>query len=295
MRVDISEIKVFRECKRKHKLSSRNGFHLRARATSPNLTFGILFHEALHGMYLGAPPEEMLDQYLPELGGDSKLERTFTNMIGGYACGPLVEDLEKYRVLDIEHRFSFKLPGEAMKEIEFCGSIDMIVVNKETNEVDGFEHKTCAKFRTDLYLWMDEQPRLYYYALGLIVDELNRNRGVDELLYTRGVLYVNEVQKLITKFEYCRRPCVYSEKDEKRFLEGIKASCKFMLAAKETGEEFPEPSYMKCQMCDYSSICEQYMYETLDLDNIKVEFEEEFLVRDVDHLEEKQERHGDTE
>ena len=52
----------------------------------------------------------------------------------------------------------------------------------------------------------------------------------------------------------------------------------------------PSPSYMGCSMCDYKTICETYMYGTLDKDTVIEEFKEEFKVREVDHLEEKEDR-----
>ena len=47
MRVDVSEVKSYRECKRKHQFSSRNRFHLRSTIPNPNLVFGTQFHEVL--------------------------------------------------------------------------------------------------------------------------------------------------------------------------------------------------------------------------------------------------------
>lgn len=53
---------------------------------------------------------------------------------------------------------------------------------------------------------------------------------------------------------------------------------------------YPAPSYMGCSMCNYKTICETYMYSTLDKTTILEEFKEEFKERETDHLEEKTER-----
>lgn len=58
------------------------------------------------------------------------------------------------------------------------------------------------------------------------------------------------------------------------------------------GENYaaPQPSYFACQMCNFKTICQTYMYERLDKDKVMQEFEEEFVERTEDHLEEKSER-----
>jgi hypothetical protein len=55
----------------------------------------------------------------------------------------------------------------------------------------------------------------------------------------------------------------------------------------------PNPSYFKCQMCTYKTICSTYMYATLNAEQVIKEFAEEFKVRDTDHLDEKVERSND--
>lgn len=57
----------------------------------------------------------------------------------------------------------------------------------------------------------------------------------------------------------------------------------------------PQPSYFACQMCAFKTICQTYMYENLDKEAILQEFEEEFVVRTEDHLDEKTERSADNE
>lgn len=305
MRFDVSELKTLGECGRKWQLSSRNAFHIRPKGINPNLAFGSLFHECLHALYLGGNPDKVLEQALRELS-DPVQQRVMTNIITGYACGPLIEDLEKYQVLDIERRVSIRLPeltvineetGEIDEDesIEVCGSIDMIVLDKETFEVSGFEHKSAQKFRPEIYITMDEQPRTYFIELQKIVQEMNdrwsANNNGEPGPYKVGAIIMNECKKVQRTFEYERHVCRYSENEINKYKQKLIATGMRIQALKR-GEEFPccNPSYMSCQMCDYANICQMYGYNDLDLDTLKEEFVEEFEVRDCDHLDEKVER-----
>ena len=49
----------------------------------------------------------------------------------------------------------------------------------------------------------------------------------------------------------------------------------------------PEPSMMKCQMCSFSTICEDVQYSNVDTTALMDRFAEEYYIRDVDHLDEK--------
>ena len=59
MKVDVSEIKTFKACKRQWQLTSRNKFHLRPMITPPAFAFGTIFHEALAQLYLDVPLQGM--------------------------------------------------------------------------------------------------------------------------------------------------------------------------------------------------------------------------------------------
>lgn len=320
IRFDVSEMKTFKDCGRKWELSSRNAYHMRPRATPINLLFGTLFHEGLHALYASPDPDvdSILATLTKELAGDTVSQKVMAQMIRGYYDNVLPEDKARYKVLDIERGFEFPIPelfeggvaqgqesfidpdtGEVMKKVEdgvvvACGSIDMIALDRETNEVWGFEHKSCKNFRTDVYHAMDEQPRMYFLALRQIVDELNAARA-GEAPYKAGGIFVTEVRKLSTKFEYQRRKCVYSLREQARFYAGllhfggqiVDASRRIVHTELNLP---PSPSFLKCAMCDYAPICTQYGDNDLDLELMLDEFAEEFQIRDVDHLDEKVER-----
>ena len=293
MRVDCSEIKTYRGCKRQWVLSSRNRFHLRPVATPPQLIAGTLFHEALHSLYLGTPVAEVMKTVEREVGKDPNLASLLA-MVPGYAKNVLPGDLDGFEVLDIEHKFDFiptNTAGEVIDpDLHICGSIDMICRDLLTGAIYGFEHKTAKKFRDSSYLWMDEQPRLYYYALGLYVEEFNQKHP-DETPATLGGVYLNEVKKLVRGFDYNRTLCTYPADDMKNFMWAFVQSCRQCKHDVECDDPgIPNPSYFACQMCSYRAICETYMYSTLDKSLVLAEFEDEYAEREEDHLDEKVER-----
>ena len=323
MRVDVSEIKTFKTCKRQWQLSSRNRFHLRSLAPAPALAFGTIFHEALAQMYLGARLDKVMEMVRREMVADS--DAALLAMVPGYYEKVLPYDLDRYKVLDVEHHFEFApktsdgeylFPLEPMVDrktgekvydsngdpvmvssLTICGSIDMIALDVDTNEIWGFEHKTCKSFRDGAYLWMDEQPRVYTWALKEYVEDYNRRHANDEGFVPAklGGVYLNEVKKLLRNFQYQRTACRYSEEDLDMFMQAFYETCTQCKHAVDSNRyAAPQPSYFACQMCAFKTICQTYMYENLDKEAILQEFEEEFVVRTEDHLDEKTERSADN-
>lgn len=304
MRFDVSEMKTVTECGRKWKLTSRNAYHMRSKVTNPNLFFGSLFHECLHTLYLGGNIDKVVDQAVRECTGDTTQQKVIEAMLKGYYSEVLLDDLERYKVLDIEHSVNFMLEelnvynddGTLNKEesVQVCGSIDMICVEKDTNEVWGFEHKTASKFRPDIYIAVDEQPRVYFIELQTYVEELNQryqDKHGEPGPYTVGGIYINEVKKVQRKFEYMRRPCKYTPTQVENFYNRLLKTGQ-MIREMRNNPNLADmhPSYMGCQMCDFAPICETYGYDEPCLDDIIDEFGEEYEVREFDHLDEKSER-----
>lgn len=296
MKVDVSEIKTYKSCRRQWLISSRNGFHLRPLVTPSHFALGTIFHESLHQMYMGVPLEKVMTFVRKEMSNDSEV--ALLAMVPGYYREVLPHDLDRFKVLDIEHHFSF-VPadpdtGEILDaDVEVCGSIDMIVLDVEENAIYGFEHKTCKNFRDSSFMWMDEQPRVYTYALMLYVQEYNAKHP-DQEPATLGGIYINEVKKLLRDFKYQRTLCKYPADDLTNFMRAFFGTCcACHKSVVENDPAYPSPSYFGCSMCDYKTICETYMYSTLDKDTVIDEFKEEFKVRESDHLEEKTERNNE--
>lgn len=343
MKVDVSEIKTFKACKRQWQLTSRNKFHLRPMITPPAFAFGTIFHEALAQLYLDVPLDKVMEMVRREMQSDT--DAALLAMVPGYYKNVLLDDLERFTVLDIEHHFNivpttsfgeylfplvpstdpktgeriYDANGNPVMEpgLTICGSIDMIVLDKEEGKIYGFEHKTCKNFRDESYLWLDEQPRVYTWALQVFVKEYNqkqqmkwqqeyeavcRGEGVEPgdpgIVFrdppqpvTLGGVYLNEVKKLLRQFQYHRTLCTYSDEDLDNFMLAFFndcRECKHMVDSNSYAA--PKPSYMGCSMCTFKTICSTYMYESLDREKILHEFSEEFVERTEDHLEEKTER-----
>lgn len=314
MRVDVSEIKTFKSCRRQWQLSSRNKFHMRPIVTPPQFALGTIFHESLAQLYLGVPYEKVMEMVRREMQTDN--DAALLAMIPGYYQKVLPGDLDRYRVLDIEHHFEiapktsdgeYLFPLEPMVdkntgEVQYdgngnplmvssllvCGSIDMIVLDEAQNKIYGFEHKTCKSFRDESYLWMDEQPRVYTWALKEYVEEYNARHGTNCEL---GGVYLNEVKKLLRNFQYQRTLCTYTDEDLDNFMQAFFEDCLSCKHAVDNNSyAAPKPSYFNCNMCSFKTICTTYMYANLDKDAVLDEFKEEFVERTEDHLEEKAER-----
>jgi len=284
MKVDASEVKTFRECKRKWMYSSRNKYHLKPMAPKPVFTFGTLMHEALHSMYAGGDFNNLFECTIKELTDPADI-RVMSTILNGYFEQVYQEDALKFKVIDIEHSFDMPFDIGLEEEIHICGAIDMIALNIETNEIWGFEHKSVRSFRPDVYMFMDEQPRLYYYVLKAWTVKYNEEHHTDHKF---GGIYINECKKTVKEFNYKRTACVYDDQDLGLFLSNFFKTIE-QLSQNTTGE--PEPGTMKCQMCDYASLCMFCGFNLKPVDDLVAEFEEEYEVRKVDHLEEKVERH----
>lgn len=325
MIVDVSEIKEFRHCKRKWQLSSRNSFHLTPCVTPTAFKLGTVFHECLHKLYLGKDETEV-EQYCKEQLKDSdpKDATMILSMVRGYSRNVMPTD-ERFVPLDIEWHFKYspyEMLDEAgrdivgrmgidaqLQDITIAGSIDMIALDTDTNQIWGFEHKTAKNFRNDVYLWMDEQPRVYFAALQLWVAEYNARElkrwkeQVEESekngcvappeppAVTLGGVYINEVRKLIRAFETKRSALRYRDDDLRNFLISFVTSCAecHKYANNQLIPRNPEPDMMTCMTCQYNTICQTYQYQNIDLNELLDEFKLEYKVREDDHLNEKQE------
>lgn len=320
MKLDCSEVKSFRHCQRRWQFESRNSFHLAPKVTPKAFKIGTVFHESLHRLYLGKSID-FVEQYIyDEMQGEEEKDiNMLRSMIKGYDKEVMPQDRERFEVLDIEHHFVLNpmevlelfgvsrdslsvMDEQRLSDIEIHGSIDMLAVDKETHAVYGFEHKTAKNFRNTSYLWMDEQPRLYYIALVLYVAAKNfkadaewKADGCPEdkkpIEYKVGGIYINEVRKLIRMFETKRSSLSYKSSDIKNFMLAFFASCSecHKVAHDEDIPRIPQPDYMTCANCSFNHICEKYMYSDIDLSQLLEDFKEEYKVREVDHLEEKQE------
>lgn len=319
MKVDVSEIKTFKACRRQWQLSSRNRFHMRPIVTPPQFALGTIFHESLAQLYLGVSLDKVMAMVRREMQTDN--DAALLAMIPGYYNKVLPGDLDRFTVLDIE--WHFEVPpttsdGEYLFPMEhqvdaktgelcyddngdpvmvpsliICGSIDMIVIDKVEGKIYGFEHKTCKNFRDASFLWMDEQPRVYTWALQYYIRNYNEKHGTDYIL---GGVYLNEVKKLLRQFQYQRTLCTYTDEDLDHFMQAFFDDCTACKHAVDNNSyAAPKPSYFSCGMCSFKTICSTYMYAPLSESDVLEEFKEEFVKREEDHLNEKAERSNNND
>ncbi len=193
MKIDVSEIKSFKACKRQWMLSSRNRYHLRPTTTAKALEMGTLFHEALAQLYSGADYDKVIALVEKERTKD---EVALKAMLKGY-YDVLMEDLERMNVLEVEYRFNFE---SDVPDVECVGAIDLIALEYTENGpvLYGYEHKTAGQFREQTLIKMDEQPRLYFEALELYLDNAIYEGCVPRDTCLGGI-YINEIKKLIRR------------------------------------------------------------------------------------------------
>lgn len=283
MKVDISEIKTFRQCPRKWQFTSRNQMHMRPAVTPRHFTFGTIFHEALHQLYLGANPDKVLEWVQQQSDvANNPGEAALQSMVRGYIDELLVEDLENYEILEIEHHFEEPLTPQT----NICGSIDMLAIDRRDGKLYGFEHKTCKNFRTGAYLALDDQLRVYNWEL------YRASRKIKNRPQVGGVI-LNETRKLLRKFENRRQ--IHNEplEDLMEYITSLGDVVHSMEVKCSNTSSVPQPcaDYMSCQMCEYATICETYGTQRLpNEDVILSEFAMEFQKRECDHLDEKVER-----
>ena len=285
MRIDASEIKEFRTCKRKWSYSSRNKMHLTTIETPPALFFGTHFHECLHMMYKGTELSDIF-LYIDKQIEDIQQNRILKNMIGKYYQIALA-DLDQYDILVIEHGWSYPFTGN----ITVCGSIDMIALDKQTGLIYGFEHKSGKNFKDGVDLMLDEQTRMYSRAMNLFVMLYNLQNDTQ---YKFGGIYLNEIRKLVKQFDHRRTLLNHTKEDLERFFNGIEKTAKRIVECSESeNTPDPEPSFMKCRMCQFAPVCETYGYIAPTTSEILTKLPDQFKVRDIDHLDEKSKQYGE--
>lgn len=271
--IDVSEMKTKRDCHRKWAFSSRNKMHLRSKVTPPALALGIAFHKGLELLYMGVSPD--IDGLCTTYGVlDFDEQRILRTMLEGYEENIIRLDIEKYEILDTEYKFQIPVEGT---NIIVTGSIDMVVRERATGKIFGFEHKSAKNWRPEIYDILDEQPQMYFIA---IEKGFGRCDGI----------FINQVKKLKTKFDIKRTLLTYSKARLDNFFKCFVKDCHEINNMKDDNEFTASPSYIKCTMCMYADLCISIeTSDSIDVSNIS-ESEIEILgleKRLIDHLDEK--------
>lgn len=282
--IDVSEVKAFRECTRKWAFSSRNKMHLRAKEQKLPLRMGTAFHKAIERMYLGTYIN--LDDIIEEFEIDDQNAKMMELNLGGYYNNVLKHDLAKFAVVNTEHRFNIPLltlvpelcSDGSYNAVNITGSVDLVFRDRQTGKYGGLEHKYIRNFRPDVYEHLDEQPKMYFYAIE------HDFEGCE-------VIGINQVRKLKTKFDHARTHMTYTPEQLDNFVENFATTCIEIVRATELIYFPARPGYMSCQICDYAPLCLDM--NELGTDNINVINDPELLdelgfeKRLIDHLNEK--------
>lgn len=178
-------------------------------------------------------------------------------------------------------------------EVHMTGAIDLIVYDESNDQVLGIEHKTCAKFRDDVFGHLDEQPRVYFEALNHYIENLKgkRNSKGDLIIpktAINGGIVISETKKLLRDFQHKRTVYSYYALDHAAFLSAWRNELKSCAASIMLDRaEVPTPNYFSCQMCDFKGVCKVYGHAPISKNQLLEDFSLEFEERTVDYLDEK--------
>ena len=173
--VTFSEMDSYRQCPLKHKWSYKDGWREPAREGSA-LTRGSLYHEVMEAHYTliqegyRAPLDEfrqfMLEEFLIDKTGHQSEDQEIVEwMYDGYLeCYGLDDDWEP--VL-IESAGEVRLRDEKGKPTKFYlrFKIDLVVRDRKTGHLWLVDHKSASNLSRETEIDMQEQFRLYAWAL----------------------------------------------------------------------------------------------------------------------------------
>lgn len=250
--LSANEIRQYTECARKRYYSSRDHLALRTTKDKPTLHLGKAVHAMFQYYYTHAEKLGGLElvprfQLKEEMDEDSC--KVF-NCIHENYMERLAEDVEKYSVIGCE--VEFQLRNWPIDDVMYHGQIDMIVLDRETNKIWFFEHKTCKDFRPEIYNRFDIQLHIYTeYGM----------RYCAENGYEWGGIILNEVKKAKTERGYANHRMYYTYDDYEMCDFNYWLARKTAAAVDPGNPHEPCNNYMTCKNCEYSSICMSFGYQ----------------------------------
>lgn len=239
MLTSISEIKTFRECKRKWFFSGRNGMYLRPKIVNSSFKTGSAFHAALEAMY--KQESYNIDNIIDKYKVEEKDQDMLKFQIKKYEEHVLKHDLKTINVIAPEFKYSIELENG----VTLFGFIDVVYEEKKTGDIGVLEHKFIRNFRSNTYNYLDEQIKVYELAILKVFGQCNA--GVS----------LNQVRKLKTKFEHARETYKQTIKQLKNFNEDLLNVTNEMQMLSDSGiKDYPaEPHWLGCSFCDYKYLC----------------------------------------
>lgn len=274
-----NEIRTFCDCSRKRYYNSRDLLAIRSTKLTPALSIGTAVHKWLQHMYTTASAlmlqrddfsieaardcvQQAAASFAMEIDEDTAKTFNCITSEDNYRK-QLAEDLTKYTVLACEAEFQLKdWPFEG---VLYHGQIDMIVLDRETQKIHFFEHKTCKDFRPEIYNRFDIQLHIY--------DVYGRVYASSQDLEWGGMI-LNEIKKSRTDRGYAshRMYYNYSQQESDEFFNWLSRKTDAAVHSKHE----PCNGYMTCRVCDYAPICLKYGYEVPeDRESILAAFSDE--------------------
>lgn len=159
MKTSISEIKQFREDRRKWFFSGRNAMYLRSGRSNSALRLGSAFHDAMEYFYTRQQVDLNLlyDKY--RLSEEDQQLLKF--QLGRYKKIVLPHDLENYEIIEPEMHYNINLT----EDIQLFGFMDIVYRNKSNNAIGVLEHKFLGRPRSERYNNLEEQVKAYELAV----------------------------------------------------------------------------------------------------------------------------------
>jgi hypothetical protein len=150
---------------------------------------------------------------------------------------PYIERLSEYRLIDTDDL-----------TVDYFGTIDVILQNKETGIIMVTDHKTTATLGTEFYNRCKPNPQYTGYVL-LANKALNLNTNL---------FMINGIQTAKTKTEFARQVTERNEEDFAELTMSIDEQVRRWLRAIDK-QAFPQTAPNPCSAyggCQYRTICE---------------------------------------
>ena len=144
--------------------------------------------------------------------------------------------------------------------------------------------------------WLHFRQLAHSGAGGVIIAKTDEEQKLFVTSNTSDQSVFYTVSTDVAKFNFSgKKFAILSYDNFRRYFNSCQVSTKDnsglpVLKTVNDDEGEPAPGSLKCQMCDYASLCAFSGFSLQPLESIVEEFEEEYVVRDVDHLEEKVDR-----
>lgn len=283
VKINYSSLDIINTCMRKARYLLHDG--LRAKTESPALSFGTAIHKALEYWYQIPIEERKMPTHAHDIaqaiayGQDAPDDPVF-NTVKEFveAGGPLrevpqgdkrslangakilVEYCKRYKddgltvVYDslgeplIERMVTFRIYDNFDLAIDYFGTIDVILENRQTGVVAVTDHKTTSQLGKEFYNRVKPNHQYTGYVMGA-----EQALGIESRIFM-----VNGIQTAKTKQEFARQFTNRNEEDFEELTNSVEFAVRNYIRALESGkwtQNAPQP----CTMyggCQFIKACE---------------------------------------